>query len=55
VRNFIDNCWDKVLSEVKDVKFYVVGFNPTQELLDLRSDNVIVIGLHEIKDLGLKI
>ncbi len=42
VKNFINNCWDRILQEVPDAKFYAIGFNPPQELLDLRSENVIV-------------
>ncbi len=42
VRNFLDHCWDKVQREVPDAKFHVIGLNPPQEFLDLRSDNVIV-------------
>ena len=42
VKNFIRYCWDRILQEVPDAKFYAIGFNPPQELLDLRSDNVIV-------------
>ena len=42
VKNFINHCWDKILQEVPDAKFYAIGFNPPQELLDLRSKNIIV-------------
>ncbi len=42
VKNFISYCWGKVLKEVPDAKFYAIGFNPPEELLNLRSDNVIV-------------
>jgi glycosyltransferase involved in cell wall biosynthesis len=42
VKNFINHCWEKVLEEVPDARFYAIGFNPPQELLDLRSDNIIV-------------
>jgi len=42
VNNFIRYCWDRILQEVSDAKFYAIGFNPPQELLDFRSDNVIV-------------
>ena len=42
VNNFIRYCWDRILQEVPDATFYAIGFNPPQELLDLRSDNVIV-------------
>ena len=42
VKNFINHCWDRILQEVPDATFYAIGLNPPQELLDLRSDNVIV-------------
>lgn len=42
VKNFINHCWNRILQEVADARFYAIGFNPPQELLDLRSDNVIV-------------
>jgi len=42
VKNFITHCWDRILREVPDAKFYAIGFNPPRELLDLRSENVIV-------------
>ena len=42
VNNFIRYCWDRILQEVPDATFYAIGFNPPQELLDLRNDNVIV-------------
>lgn len=42
VKNFIDHCWDRVQQEIPDARFYAIGFDPPQELLDLRSDNVIV-------------
>lgn len=44
VKNFINHCWAKILEEVPDARFYAIGFNPPQELRDLRSEseNVIV-------------
>jgi len=44
VKNFINHCWDKILKQVPDAKFYAIGFNPPQELLELRDKckNVIV-------------
>ncbi|RJS77107.1 glycosyltransferase [Methanophagales archaeon] len=42
VKIFIRNCWSKIKEAVPDAKVYAIGFNPPQELLDLRSDNVIV-------------
>jgi glycosyltransferase involved in cell wall biosynthesis len=44
VKNFIDHCWDEILREVPDARFYAIGFNPPPELLNLRTKckNVIV-------------
>jgi len=42
VKNFIKHCWNRILLEVPDARFYAIGFNPPEELLDLRSENVIV-------------
>jgi len=42
VKNFINHCWNRILQGVPEARFYAVGFNPPQELLDLRSGNVIV-------------
>ena len=42
VKNFIYQCWPQIRDEVPDAKFYAIGFKPPQELLDLRSDNILV-------------
>jgi len=42
VKNFINHCWDRIQREVPDARFYAIGFNPPQELLDLRSAHIIV-------------
>ncbi len=42
VKNFITHCWDRILREVSDAKFYAIGFNPPRELLNLRSENITV-------------
>lgn len=42
VKNFIEHCWAKIMEEVQDARFYAIGFNPPQELRDLRSEKVIV-------------
>jgi glycosyltransferase involved in cell wall biosynthesis len=44
VKNFIEHCWDKILEQVPDARFYAIGFNPPPELLELRTKckNVIV-------------
>jgi len=42
VLNFMNHCWNRVIAEVPDAKFYAVGLNPPQELLDFRGEHVIV-------------
>ena len=42
VKNFINHCWNRILVEVPNARFYAIGFNPPKELLDLRRENVIV-------------
>ena len=42
VKNFINHCWDRIQREVPDARFYAIGFNPPQELIDLRCENVTI-------------
>jgi glycosyltransferase involved in cell wall biosynthesis len=44
VKNFMNNCWEKILKEVPAAKFYAIGHNPPPELLEFinRYENVIV-------------
>ena len=42
VKNFLNRCWSKVLEEVPDAVFYAIGFSPPEELLEMRSSNVII-------------
>ena len=42
VENFITHCWPRISKEVSDANFYAIGFAPPPELLDLRSDRVVV-------------
>lgn len=44
VRNFVDHCWEKILRQVPDAKFYAIGYKPPAKLLELGSKykNVIV-------------
>jgi len=44
VKNFLSHSWNRILKEVPDARFYAIGFNPPKELLDLRSENIIVQG-----------
>ncbi len=42
VKNFIFKVWEKVLKAVPDAKFYAIGFDPPDELLNLRNENIII-------------
>lgn len=42
VNIFLNNAWDRVLKEFPDACFHAVGFNPPNELLKLRSENIVV-------------
>ncbi len=44
VKNFMNNCWDRISKQVPDAKFFAVGFRPPRELLDLTTEhkNVVV-------------
>jgi len=44
VKNFLSHSWNRILKEFPDARFYAIGFNPPKELLDLRSENIIVQG-----------
>ena len=41
-KNFINHCWDRIQQEVPEARFYAIGFNPPQELLNLRRDKIII-------------
>jgi len=38
-----------ILNKIPEAKLYIVGQNPTQEVLDLQSDNIVITGF--VKDL----
>ena len=37
VKNFASNCWEKILKQVPDAKFFAIGHKPPPELLDLKN------------------
>lgn len=47
VRNFVNNIFPTILQKYPNTKFYIVGANPTKEILSLHSNNVIVTGFVE--------
>jgi GT2 family glycosyltransferase/glycosyltransferase involved in cell wall biosynthesis len=42
VRWFVKECFPSVFSQIKDIKFTIVGSNPPQMIKDLASDNIEV-------------
>ena len=46
---FIKQCFPHVVSQVPDVKLFVVGSDPPKEIMDLQSENIVVTG--HVKDL----
>jgi len=41
---FVKEIFPLVLSEIPDLKFYIIGSNPTDEIKNLKTDNIIVTG-----------
>lgn len=41
---FTNEIYPKVLEKIPNVKFYIVGSDPPQEILDLNSNNIVVKG-----------
>jgi O-antigen biosynthesis protein len=50
VQWFVQECFPHILAEIPDVKFLIVGSDPTPEVKKLASDNVEIIGY--VKDLA---
>lgn len=44
VKWFIEEIWPIVKKQLPDIKFYIVGSNPPQEIKDFASDDIIVTG-----------
>jgi polysaccharide biosynthesis protein PslH len=44
---FVENVFGKIIREFPDIKFYIVGKNPSPKIHSLVSDNVIVTGTVE--------
>jgi len=42
VQNFMNYCWGKISKEVPNATFYAIGFDPSPELLALRSNRIVV-------------
>lgn len=47
VINFVKNIFPLVLQKYPNTKFYIVGSNPTKEILSLQRDNIYVTGFVE--------
>ena len=44
VKYFANNVMPLLRKRIPGIKFYIVGSNPSQEVLDLRSEDIIVLG-----------
>ena len=52
VRYFLDEIWPLVKRTLKDVRFIIAGANPTQAVLEMAADDVIVTGqIDDLRDL----
>ncbi len=49
VKHFVNNIFPRIKSSLPDVCFYVIGSKTTKEVMDLASDDIIVLGY--VKDL----
>ena len=48
---FVYNIWDEVVSRLGDVKLYIIGSNPPDEIMELARENIIVTGFVSDEDL----
>ena len=44
VKWFIDSIWPSIKQHIPDIKFYIVGSNPPDDILALQSESIIVTG-----------
>ena len=49
---FVNNIWRYIEKEIADIKLYIIGSNPTQEILALSQKSIVVTGY--IDDITLK-
>lgn len=49
---FIDEVFDKIKEEIPDVKFNIVGSNPSDEILQLKSESINVLGFVSDEELS---
>jgi len=50
VKFFVEKVWPLIESKLPNIKLYIVGTNPPQEIIDLGNDNVKITGY--VKDLS---
>jgi len=41
---FVEKVWSKIEKKIPDAKFYIIGSHPTEEILALAKENIIVTG-----------
>lgn len=51
VKWFLDEIWPEVLALLPDLKFYIVGSNMPDELMQLKDENIIPMGFVEDEEL----
>jgi GT2 family glycosyltransferase len=49
---FIENVWNKIKKEIPDIKFYVIGSKPPEEITNLASEDIIVTGFVSDEELS---
>ena len=47
---FLENVWEEVSRKNPELKFYIAGRRPTEELMKIRKMNVVILG--EVEDAG---
>ncbi len=49
---FAENVFPSIVQAYPDIIWYIIGSNPTQEVLELASDNIVVTGFVSDEELG---
>ncbi|PAB59144.1 glycosyltransferase [Anaeromicrobium sediminis] len=52
IKWFVKKIFPNILKKIPSMKFYIIGSNPTKEILDLNSDNIIVKGFVSDEELA---
>ena len=52
IKWFLEKIWPLILQEIPDIKFYIVGSNMPNELVEMKSDNIIPKGFVSDEELA---